>query len=269
MTDRWLELGEGVYARRYAELDLTVGLVVGREKCLVVDTRGDTVQGAELAAAVREITPLPWTIAITHSHFDHSFGTAAFGPCEVWAHPGCREDLITDGENARAKRSQWYRDRGEPAIADAIAATELVLPEHLVDDEQELPLGGRAVVLAYHGPAHSGHDLTVRVPDAGVLFAGDLVEHGPEGTFTTDSFGTDTVLDGWPPALAAIAALDFPVVVPGHGEPVDTAFVVRQHRLLADLVALVESGASDDEIVAGSALPPEVTRAALARRPAR
>jgi hypothetical protein len=46
---RWLEIGDGVLVRRYAELDLSIGLVLGSTGCLVIDTRGDETQGAELA----------------------------------------------------------------------------------------------------------------------------------------------------------------------------------------------------------------------------
>ncbi|MFD0203390.1 MULTISPECIES: MBL fold metallo-hydrolase [Saccharothrix] len=86
MTDgHWIDVADRVYARRYGELDLTVGLVVGDTGCLVVDSRGDVVQGAELAAAVRGITALPWTLVYTHAHFDHCFGPTPFLPCDVWA----------------------------------------------------------------------------------------------------------------------------------------------------------------------------------------
>ncbi|XVV00123.1 hypothetical protein ACQPW3_21965 [Actinosynnema sp. CA-248983] len=37
---RWVEVADGVLVRRYAELDRSVGLVVGGESCLVIDTGG-------------------------------------------------------------------------------------------------------------------------------------------------------------------------------------------------------------------------------------
>uniref|UniRef100_UPI000560D63E MBL fold metallo-hydrolase n=1 Tax=Promicromonospora kroppenstedtii TaxID=440482 RepID=UPI000560D63E len=117
---RWIEVADGVLVRRYEELDLSVGLVVGAEGCLVVDTGGDAGQGAELAAAVREVTPLPWQVVLTHSHFDHSFGTEAFAPCAVWAQRGCRADLVATGEHQQEKWARHYRERGEPATADRI-----------------------------------------------------------------------------------------------------------------------------------------------------
>lgn len=230
MDGRWLEVGDGVLARRYGELDLTVGLVLGTERALVVDTRGDARQGAELAAAVREITTLPLVVAITHAHFDHCFGTAAFVPAPVHALPRCRAVLAA---TAAAQRSRWaahYRDRGDPGTADALAATEPRLPD--ADAPAALDLGGRPVELLHPGRGHTDHDLVVAVPDAGVVFAGDLVEQGAPPDLE------DAVVPEWPATLDALLALRPHTVVPGHGDPVGPAFVAGQRAELADVAAL-------------------------------
>ncbi|MEV8615252.1 MBL fold metallo-hydrolase [Amycolatopsis sp. NPDC051373] len=263
----WTEVAEGVHARRYEELDLTTGLVIGAERCLVIDTRGDVDQGAELAAAVRELTDLPWSVVYTHAHFDHSFGTTPFLPCDVWAHERCLRELLDHGDTTKAKRSAKYRAEGKPEIADALDRTGIMPPDRLVIDRAELDLGGRTVALVHPGRAHTDHDLVVHVADAGVVFAGDVVEHGPKG-FTADSFSDETHLGEWPGALEAIIALDPRIVVPGHGEPVDPGFV-REHRdglrRLNELKAAVVAGASGaDEAVAASPYPAGVTRAAFA-----
>ena len=119
---RWIEVGDGVLARRHTELDLTTGLVLGAEHALVVDTRGDARQGAELAEAVRAVTALPLTVVVTHAHFDHCFGTAAFLPCPVYAHPRCRAALVATAGAQRAEWATYYRDRG------AVSYTHLTLP---------------------------------------------------------------------------------------------------------------------------------------------
>lgn len=264
----WIDLADGVHVRRHRELDLSAGLVVGTHRCLVIDTRGSAAQGAELAAAVRELTGLPWTVAITHAHFDHSFGTAAFGPCPVWAHPGCREALTEDGEAQRAEWVARYRADGNPGLAADLAGSPIVLPGHTVAGTVRLDLGGRRVLLTHLGPAHTGHDLAVQVPDAGVVFAGDLVEHEPGGSFTAESFGPDTHLDAWPAALDRLLALEPDVVVPGHGEPVGPAFVGQARSTLATLAGLraaVRSGRLDAETaVRRGPVASDVTRAALA-----
>ena len=67
-SDHWIEVGDRVLVRRHTELDLSTGLMLGERSCLVVDTRGDPAQGAELAVAVREVTPLPGSVVLTHAH---------------------------------------------------------------------------------------------------------------------------------------------------------------------------------------------------------
>jgi glyoxylase-like metal-dependent hydrolase (beta-lactamase superfamily II) len=230
MNGRWVELGDGVLARRYADLDLTVGLVIGAERALVVDTRGDARQGAELAAAVRAVTALPLAVAITHAHFDHCFGTAAFAPAPVHALPRCRAVLAATAASQRTRWAAYYRDRGDPDTAAALAATEPPLPD--ADAPAVLDLGGRTADLLHLGRGHTDHDLVVAVPDAGVVFAGDLVEQGAPPDLE------DAVLPEWPATLDALLGLRPRTVVPGHGNPVDPSFVATQRVELAEVAAL-------------------------------
>jgi glyoxylase-like metal-dependent hydrolase (beta-lactamase superfamily II) len=228
MSGRWLEVGNGVYARRYVELDQTLGLVVGKTHCLVIDTGTDEVHGASMAAAVRFVTQLPWTVVVTHAHFDHFFGTAAFLPTSVIAHERCRSVILAEGERQRRAWSAKYRSEGKAEQADRLAAARLVAPTEVISGSVLLDLGGRTVTLVHPGPAHTDHDLFVHVPDADVVFAGDLVEQG-----APPSVGPDAHVSDWPAALDAILALNPAVVVPGHGDPVDAEFVRRQRAELA------------------------------------
>jgi glyoxylase-like metal-dependent hydrolase (beta-lactamase superfamily II) len=219
----WTEVADRVFARRHEELDLTTGLVLGDGGCLVIDTRGDHVQGAELAKAVREITADPWQVVLTHNHFDHYYGTGAFLPCDVWA----QENFRVDPE----ERDTWarkYRAEGKPRIAEAIETTEIARPSKTFAERAALSIG-RTVVLHHFGAAHSFCDTVVHVPDVGVVFAGDLVEH-PE--FIEESFG-DGDIASWPAALDALLALGPTVIVPGHGDPVGQDFVAAQREILA------------------------------------
>jgi len=260
---RWIEVAEGVFVRRYEELDLSVGLVVGGEQCLVIDTGGDAGQGAELASAVRDVTSLPWHVVLTHSHFDHSFGTEVFAPCQVWAHERCHADLVANGARQRERWARRYRERGDQEVADRIAAVCVVLPDRLVGDRAELELGGRRVELVHFGPAHSDHDLVVHVPDAGVVYAGDLVEHG-----APPQFG-DAHPQSWPAALDGILAFGAPIIVPGHGEPVERDFVRAQRLELAQVAQLcreVDAGTlTTEQAVERSPYPEQFTRTALQR----
>ena len=267
MTGRWIEVADGVHARRYEELDLTVGLVVGSERCLVVDTRGDVEQGAELAAAIRELTPLPWAVVYTHAHFDHAWGTERFLPCEVWAHERCAAELAEHTEAARAKWVAYYTREGKPDTADAISRTTITMPDRTFTCRVELDLGGRTAVLLHPGRAHTGHDVVVHVPDAGVLFAGDVVEHAEAG-FSAFSFSDETDLTAWPDTFDTLLGLEPRVVVPGHGEPVDADFLRRHRDGLHELIRLKAATGrgelTEQAALAASPYPADVTEAALA-----
>lgn len=228
MKDRWTEVATDVLVRRHAELDLSTGLVLGDGHCLVIDTRGDAVQGAELAAAVREVTPDPWTVVLTHGHFDHCFGISAFTPCEIWAHNGFPAYLAHTAEAQRRQWSTYYRDLGRRDIADALVGAPEARPDKLVIQTAELDIGRRPVTLHHFGPAHTDHDLVVHVPDSDLIFAGDLVEQGADPSVDEDSDPGN-----WPVALDRLLALEPKIVVPGHGEPVDAGFVARQRQELA------------------------------------
>ncbi|MFR9730235.1 MBL fold metallo-hydrolase [Saccharopolyspora sp. MS10] len=261
--DGWEAVAAGVLVRRHAELDLTTGLVIGERRALVIDTGGDHRQGAELAAEVRELTPLPWDVVLTHGHFDHCFGTAAFLPAPVWADRGCTGYLREHAERQRAEWSERYREQGRPEVATALGATTVVLPDREVTGSAEIDLGGRTARLLHLGAGHTGHDLVVEVPDVGVVFAGDLVEQGAPPDFE------DAAPREWPEALRRLLALDPALVVPGHGCPVDAAFV-REQRAELLLLARVCGAHARGEISTAAALrespyPEPTTEQALRR----
>ncbi|MGH3517670.1 MAG: MBL fold metallo-hydrolase, partial [Haloechinothrix sp.] len=140
----WLQVADGVLVRHYAELDQTLGVVLGDQRCLAVDTGRDEVQGGELAAAIRELTPLPWAVVITHAHFDHFFGTAAFLPCPVWAHTRCRAAIESGAEQQRALWASRYRDEGKHEVVFAGDLVEQGAPR-AQQGELKVALGAHTV----------------------------------------------------------------------------------------------------------------------------
>jgi glyoxylase-like metal-dependent hydrolase (beta-lactamase superfamily II) len=211
------------------------------------------------------VTELPWVVVVTHAHFDHCFGTAALQPCAVWAHVRCIRALAADrGERSRHDWVVRYRELGRPNVATALESARLVLPEPLDGDRIELSVGGRPLVFVHLGRGHTDHDLLVQVPDSNVLFTGDLVENGAPPAIGDDAFPLE-----WPVTLtAALDLLDDGTAVPGHGDPVDRAFVAGQRDELTALAALC-SQVRDGVVSAGEALrrspyPADTTRDALA-----
>ncbi|HET9853142.1 MAG TPA: MBL fold metallo-hydrolase, partial [Candidatus Limnocylindrales bacterium] len=86
--------------------------------------------------------------------------------------------------------------------------------------------------LSYLGRGHTDTDIAIEVPDANVLFAGDLLEEG-----ATPSFGDSYPLE-WPDTVERLLPLATGAVVPGHGAVGDRAFVETQLANLRALAAL-------------------------------
>ncbi|WP_328400717.1 MBL fold metallo-hydrolase [Streptomyces sp. NBC_00390] len=226
----WERLGDGIGRRRMPIWDATIGLVAGEDAILLYDTGSTIREGAELriqAQALlggRRVTH----IALSHPHFDHVLGTAAFAGAEIYGAVGVDAVLRRDrGE----LRSSAVRHGVDPDAATE-ATDLLVAPQHLVSGEWTLELGGRQVLLANVGPGHTGHDLALLVPGSPeVVFCGDLVEESGE-----PQAGPDAIPSRWPAALDRLLALggEDAVYVPGHGAVVDAAFVRRQRDALAE-----------------------------------
>lgn len=233
-SPQWQDLGGGSYllASSADRALVNIGLVVGSERALVVDTGCGPRHAAEILAAVRTVTALPLVVANTHAHWDHFFGNAVFkddGVTEFWSHAAARRDMAVTGELQRGAVAGV-----EPEMAAGEGpGTELVLPTRLVEAEAaELDLGGLAATLFTLGPAHTEGDLLVGVP--GVLFAGDVLEEGAEPQFE------DANPAGWIRVLRTLVAMgaQYPVMVPGHGRPVTPAFA-------AQMAKRMESGQGD------------------------
>jgi glyoxylase-like metal-dependent hydrolase (beta-lactamase superfamily II) len=224
---QWGEVGDGVFVRRYEFFDQNIGVVRGDGELLVIDTRTTYAQARQLQDDVRALSPDPWIVVNTHHHFDHTFGNALFRPADIWGHERCASILREHGEDMRRRVIESLRD-----LAGELEEVEIIPPNRLVGDRGVLAVGGRTVELRYLGRAHTDNDLAVIVPDAGVLFAGDLVEQGAPPSFG-DSFPLD-----WPATNRRLLALVRGPVVPGHGDVVDTEFVRAQ---LADLTEAADA----------------------------
>ncbi|WP_461028615.1 MBL fold metallo-hydrolase, partial [Streptomyces sparsus] len=85
----WEELAPGVVRRRTPGWDETVGAVAGTRGVLVVDTGATLRDGADVRRQVGDRFGLPVThVVLTHPHFDHVLGTAAFAGVEVYGAVG-------------------------------------------------------------------------------------------------------------------------------------------------------------------------------------
>jgi glyoxylase-like metal-dependent hydrolase (beta-lactamase superfamily II) len=236
MTVTWEELGwerlaAGVGRCRLPRWDCTAGLVIGDGTALLIDAGSSLGEGTALRTRAEWLAGHGVThLALTHPHFDHVFGAAAFADAEVFGPVGV--DGVLLGTRARAELRADAIRNGLDETAATEALNRLVAPRHHVSGEWTLDLGGgRQVLLANVGPGHTAHDLAVLVPGSPeVVFCGDLVEESGE-----PQAGPDAVPSRWPDALDRLLALggEDAVYVPGHGAVVDAGFVRAQRDALA------------------------------------
>ncbi len=214
----WIEIADRVFTRRYAFLDQQIGLVLGDGEALVVDTRSSPVHGRELAGDLARVTKAPVRIVVdTHWHWDHVFGNSEFPLADIWGHRRCRAHLLEHGEEERLETIESM-----PDLADDLRAMTIVPPDHVFDDLVTIEVGGRSIELRHLGRGHTDADIVAIVPDAGVLFAGDLLEAD-----ATPYFGDGYPLD-WPGTVERLLDLVTGPVLPGHGSLGDRAFVESQ-----------------------------------------
>ncbi|NQX27373.1 MBL fold metallo-hydrolase [Microbacteriaceae bacterium VKM Ac-2854] len=261
----WIEVARGVYHRRYEPVDVSVGVILGPQGVVVVDTRNNPREGREILADVARDFDEPVRAVInTHAHYDHTFGNAAFVGLPIFGH------ALTAAHYGVYEAPRLARVQADPGLEPDKdwADVELIPPTELVDTEVTIAPAGREIRLIPLPPGHTDTDLAVLVPDARVWFLGDVIEESGPPMFGSGSFPLD-----WPDVLAGLGARirAGDVVVPGHGAAVDRSFVLRQAEALRTVAAHIRSayGAGDaiEAALEGHGLPwpTEFLRSALER----
>ena len=141
------------------------GFVVGSESVVVVDAFASEEGAERLLAEIRARSKNPVRfLVLTHFHSDHAGGAAVF------ARAGA---TILAHESVRAwVRREWQTDLDAKARE---RYAKLPLPDVTYRDNVTLWLGDRSVQV-FHRPGHTGSDSLVAVPEARVLFGGDLIQ---------------------------------------------------------------------------------------------
>jgi glyoxylase-like metal-dependent hydrolase (beta-lactamase superfamily II) len=201
---------------RRVELVPNIGVIGGDHSVLVVET-GMGPRNAEKVLAFASEYAKGRTLYLTTTHFhpEHAFGAQVFAGEATYLLNGAQAaDLAAKGPGYL----EMFRTLGAP-VARQLDGVELVTPDVVYDDTYELDLGGRVVRMRATGRAHSKGDQVVTVPDAGVLFTGDLVEAGQFAIFPWfPPYDVDVSGLRWIEVMRRLIATGPRVVVPGHGE---------------------------------------------------
>jgi 2-keto-4-pentenoate hydratase/2-oxohepta-3-ene-1,7-dioic acid hydratase in catechol pathway/glyoxylase-like metal-dependent hydrolase (beta-lactamase superfamily II) len=201
------------------------GLVTGDGASLLVDTLFDLHLTREMLAVMKSVTDdAPITDAvITHSNGDHTHGNQLLGDSvRIIAAKGTAEE-VAHGMAPEMLAMTQVADLGPVATPYArqrfgsfdFSGITLRNADQTFEREISIDVGGRHVKVFDLGPAHTAADAVVHVPDAGVLFAGDLLFIG-----CTPIVWAGPIAN-WVAACDRMITLDAPTVVPGHGPVTD------------------------------------------------
>ena len=245
------QVGPGVYAAidgPEGKSGSNAGFVIGDDGVLVVDSFFDPASTEALVADIHRLTPKPIRYVInTHYHIDHVGGDAVLK----------REGAVVIAQRnvrgwVRSENAHLFGDRITPALTARITA--LPLPDVTTEQGLTVWLGARTVGVRFV-QGHTGGDLVVRVPDANVVFCGDMVWHhvSPNLIDGTVARWIETV-----DALRTAPQSDRTVFVPGHGDLAGASDLAQFSAYLRDLLAAAKRARARHlvgEALAKAALP--------------
>ncbi len=230
------ELGDSCFA--YLQPDgswgwSNAGLVVGGGSSLLVDTLFDlqlTREMLDAMAAPTAAAPID-TLLNTHANGDHCYGNQLVQGAEIVS------SAATANEMSEVPPSMLHALNTAPGEVGELfrhffgafdfSGIEVAMPSRTFNGRLDVDVGGRTVQLIEVGPAHTRGDTLAYVPDARVVYTGDILFIG----------GTPIVwagpLSNWVAACDLMLGMDIETVVPGHGPLTDKAGIASVRDYLA------------------------------------
>jgi glyoxylase-like metal-dependent hydrolase (beta-lactamase superfamily II) len=216
------EMAPGVFVLPDKRIPLVpnIGIIVGREKVLVVDC-GMGVENAEKVMRLAgQLAPgRQIVLTVTHAHPEHGFGAQVFKPDgRIYYNATQRDYLQRSGATLLDGFRTGVLPPTQKHLLDGVVLTP---PDETYDGAQAvLDLGGRMVEFRTWGTAHTPGDQIIYLPQEGIVFAGDLLE---ERMFPIVPLFPPMITSGdidvarWEIVLNDIRRLEPRLIVPGHG----------------------------------------------------
>ena len=240
------QVGPGVYAAIDGpehKSGSNAASVIGDDGVLVVDAFFYPDATRALVGEIRRLTPKPIRYVVnTHYHADHTGGDQVLrdAGAVIIAHKNVRGWVRTNNLNL-------FGDRITPEIKARIET--LPLPDVTTDKDLVVWLGARKIVVRTV-LGHTGGDLTIAVPDAKVLFTGDMLWRKVPPNLIDGSVKEWAATDAEFMRLPNAAETRY---VPGHGDVADVKDVAEFRAYLLSLKRLVgegrKAGLKDDALV--------------------
>jgi cyclase len=211
-----------------AHLGSNNSIVVGSDGVILVDSPHKPTDAIRWAETAAQFGPTRFVVNTDH-HPDHTIGNFWQGG-EVVSHRGTRERLTVD-----APSDEYLHDliaRIDPEALPLMADYVVRRPNVVYDSQLDLHLADTHLELTFQ-PGHTANNTLVWLPDDAVVFTGDIVCEAGLPSFQ------DCRLWNWFDAIDAVAAYDFELLVPGHGEVSDRRVLDRYRQLGREVVGQV------------------------------
>ncbi len=225
-THRFMEVRNGIWLTQTTAqvFNSNALVIVNDEDVILVDSHVTPAKARDLIASIPAITDKPVTTLInSHFHWDHAHGNQEFADIPIIGHEYTRMKMATapleeptyvTGINGNAATLE------RPADFDEI---DPLPPDVTMNEKMTLFRGGREIQIVFVGRAHTGGDVVVYFPQDRLVFTGDILFGGP-------SFMGDGYVDEWSGTLENLKALDFDLVVPGHGPPLTDLSAIEKSQ---------------------------------------
>jgi glyoxylase-like metal-dependent hydrolase (beta-lactamase superfamily II) len=168
---------------------------------------------------VRTVTDKPIKyVVLSHYHAVRVLGASAYQAPNIVASQETHRLIVERGQQ------DWESEYGRfPRLfRDAESIPGLTWPTLAFHGEMTLFLGKREVQLLQLGAGHTSGDIVAWVPDAQVMFSGDLIE------YHSACYCGDAHLRAWPHTLNRIRDFDPVSIAPGRGDALKGRQTLRE-----------------------------------------
>jgi glyoxylase-like metal-dependent hydrolase (beta-lactamase superfamily II) len=207
-TISFTEIGPDLWAFT-AEGDPNTGVIIGDDSVMVIDTQATPRMANMVLERIRSVTDKPVKyVVLSHYHAVRVLGASAYNPEEIIASDKCRAMVAERGQEDWDSEFERF-----PRLFEGYESIPgLTWPTMTFSKKMTVYLGKRRIDLMHLGRAHTAGDTVVHVPDAGVIFSGDVVE------YHSACYCGDGHFNDWGNTLDAIAAFNPKSIVPGRGD---------------------------------------------------
>jgi len=205
----WTDLGGDIRVRQSVAFQMNSTVLFDREHAVLVDPGVLASELDDLARVVREAESAALTLVFTHAHWDHVLGLPWWPGADTLAHDRCAAALRSDAKRILREIETLATSHGESWTRGFVPFR----PSREVSGLHFARLGPWRLVFR-DAPGHCASQLTLHLPDRGVLIAADMLSDieiptldGPCAPYLR------TLRDLLP--LAENGAIE--TLIPGHG----------------------------------------------------